>query len=371
MITVLITAALLYGLTWVTRITGLIENDSVWQAYSWAGSLLLTWLAWYQFQPINVSLAWGIFALLLFELGYNTSSSYLRSQSYVALTFSFAHLFYSNFNTPLAVGTFDPRLFLIVLMVPIYFWVYWRLHEKTGSNSGTERKLRIESLLAYLGTGTVAALARFELSGEMVVVGYAAMVLALLVITWLTELKTFLNQALIMLGVVAWRIVMHNFRNLRESFVSTLPASLWAIALLAAGIPIAFRLRSKGSKDEEASTAQNWITFLVRRPEQPLFFAAVVLMAALLAIKLPDMITLAWGIEGVIVFLLALIAKERSFRLTGFTLVVICVAKIAFWDAWRMSDPRARYLTFIGVGIVILLVSYLYARYKEALREYL
>ena len=173
---------------------------------------------------------------------------------------------------------------------------------------------------------------------------------------------------LVMLGMTAARLSMHNFRNLRDSFVSALPASLWAIGLLAAGIPIALRLRSK---EEQTSAAQKWVTFLARRPEQPLFFVTVILMAVLLAIQLPDMITLAWGIEGVVVFLLALAARQRSFRLTGFALVVICVAKIAGWDAWRMNDPRARYLTFIGVGIVILVVSYLYARYREALREYL
>jgi uncharacterized membrane protein len=94
-------------------------------------------------------------------------------------------------------------------------------------------------------------------------------------------------------------------------------------------------------------------------------------MAALLAIKLPDMITLAWGIEGIVVFLLALFAKERSFRLTGLALLILCVAKIAAWDAWRMNDPRARYLTLIGVGAILLIVSYLYARNREALREYL
>jgi hypothetical protein len=256
----------------------------------------------------------------------------------------------------------------MVLLVPIYFAVYWRLHVKTDIAGRAESKLRIEYLVACLGTATIAALARFEMPPEAVVAGYAAIVLALLVVAWWGRLEIFLYQMLVMLGITAVRLSMHNFRNLRESFVSPFSASLWAIGLLAAGIPIALQLRSK---EEQASTTRKWLTFLVRRPEQPLFFVTVILMSALLAIKLPDMITLAWGIEGVVVFLLALAARQRSFRLTGFALVVICVAKIAGWDAWHMNDPRVRYLTFIGVGIVILLVSYLYARYREALREYL
>lgn len=366
-ITVLITVAVLYGLTWLTRVSQLTENDRIWQAYSWAGSLLLSWLGWYQLQPISLSLAWGFFGLALFEIGYNARSAYLRAQAYVALVSSFAHLFYTNVNS-LPLKIFDPHLLLMVLLVPIYFAVYWRLHIKTEIAGRAESKLRIEYLLACLGTATIAAFAWFEMPAEAVVAGCAAIVLALLVVTWWKQLDIFLYQMLVMLGITAVRLSMHNFNDLRSSFMSALPGSLWAIGLLAAGIPIALRLRSK---EEQASTTKKWITFLVRRPEQPLFFVTVILMSVLLAIKLPDMITLALGIEGVVVFLLALAARQRSFRLTGFALVVICVAKIAAWDAWRMNDPRARYLTFIGVGIVILLVSYLYARYREALREYL
>jgi hypothetical protein len=368
LITVLITAAVLYCLGWLTNITGIIESDAIWRSYSWAGSLLLTWLAWYQLDPINVSLTWGVFGLLLFEIGYNKTSAYLRAQGYVALTLSFAHLFYSNFNTQLPGGIFDARIILIVLLVPVYFWAYWRLHAKTSIAASTESKLKIEYLLACLGTATIAALFRFEISLEKVVIGYSAIVLALLITAWLSRLEVFLYQALVMLGVTAFRLSMHNLRNLNSSIVSNLSSSIWAIGLLAAGIPFAFLVRSK---KEQEPTAQTWLTFLVRRPEQPLFFAAVILMAALLAIKLPDMITLALGIEGIVVFLLALFAKERSFRLTGLALLILCVAKIACWDAWRMNDPRARYLTLIGVGAILLVVSYLYARNREALREYL
>lgn len=365
--TVLITSALLYSFTRITNINGIIESHRIWQSYSWAGSLLLSWLAWYQLGALNVSLAWGVLGLVLFEVGYNSASAYLRAQGYIALVFSFAHLFYSNFNS-LPIPVLDAHLLLIVLLVPIYFAIFWRLHVKTDIAGKAESKLRIEYLLTCIGTATVAALARFEMPLERVVVGYALLLVVLLVVAWRTRLQIFLYLAVAMLGVTAFRLSMHNLRNLNSSIVSSLSSSIWAIALLAASIPIAFQLRSK---DAPPSAAPQWLNTFARRPEQPLFFVTVILMAALLAIKLPDMITLAWGIEGVVVFLLALAARERSFRLTGFGLVVICIAKIAVWDAWRMNDPRARYVTFIGVGIAILVISYLYARYREALREYL
>ena len=45
-------------------------------------------------------------------------------------------------------------------------------------------------------------------------------------------------------------------------------------------------------------------------------------------------------------------------------------AKILVVDVWRLN-PRDRYLTFIVLGAALLLVSFLYTRNREALRQYL
>jgi uncharacterized membrane protein len=110
---------------------------------------------------------------------------------------------------------------------------------------------------------------------------------------------------------------------------------------------------------------------VVRRPEQFLFFTGVGLLTVLLALEMRHgMVTLAWGVEGVAVFVLALWLGERSFRLTGLGLLLLCVGKILLVDVWRL-DPRDRYLTFIVLGTALLLVSFLYTRNREALRQYL
>lgn len=224
-------------------------------------------------------------------------------------------------------------------------------------------------LLACLGTATVASLIRFESAPEAVVIGYAAMVLALEGVAWFTGHEIFIFQALAMLGVAAFRIATHNFFYLHESFSSSFPSSIWAISLLAIGVPLSFLLRKR---EPRGTSAPGWTKFLFEHPEQPMFFVPVLLLTVLLALKMPGgMITLAWGIEGMVLFVLALLAKERSYRLTSVALLVLCLGKIVFWDVWQIDDPRARYLTLIGVGGLLLVVSYLYGRNREALREYL
>jgi uncharacterized membrane protein len=91
----------------------------------------------------------------------------------------------------------------------------------------------------------------------------------------------------------------------------------------------------------------------------------------MLALKMKTgMITVSWGIEAVLVFLFALAVKERSFRLTGLCLLLLCVGKIFVLDFWGLQ-LRDKYITLIVVGIALTFVSFLYTRYREAIRQYL
>ena len=110
---------------------------------------------------------------------------------------------------------------------------------------------------------------------------------------------------------------------------------------------------------------------LDRHPEQSSFSSPAFLLTVLLALEMRSgMVTVAWGVEAVAVFVFALWVSQRSFRLTGLGLLLLCVGKIVVVDIWGLT-PRDRYLTFIVLGTLLLFVSYLYSRYREALRQYL
>jgi hypothetical protein len=369
LISVALTAGSLYLLNWITDLAEIVGDTHISMAYSWAGSLLLSWLIWYQLPPIDVSLVWGIFGLALFMIGEWKSWSFLRLQAYVALGFSFAHIFYANFNVLSAPGAARPEVVTVVPLVAIYFFIYWQLHGKKSVVSPLENRIDVEDVLACLGTATVAALARFELPPDSVAIGYAVLVIAALLAARFTRLQVFIYQALALLGVTAFRVSMNNFYHLHETFGANLSSAIWTIAILAVGVPICLDIRRNGG---QTFTGPRWWTLLAKRSEQPMFFVPFVLMAVLLALKVDQgMITLAWGAQAVVVFVLALWAKERSFRLAGLILLLLCAAKIILWDVWQVSDLTARYLTLIGVGSLILVVSYLISRNREALREYL
>jgi uncharacterized membrane protein len=117
--------------------------------------------------------------------------------------------------------------------------------------------------------------------------------------------------------------------------------------------------------------ANRWMGAVVRHPEQFIFFTPFLLLTLMLALKMrAGMVTVAWGLEGVAIVLVALALNERSYRLTGLALLLVCVGKILVMDAWGLA-PRDRYITFIILGMALLLVSFLYTKYRDAIRQLL
>jgi hypothetical protein len=171
--------------------------------------------------------------------------------------------------------------------------------------------------------------------------------------------------------VAAFRISMTNLSDMRNAVTSDQQlvwSTVTAILVLLAGVVLAFPLRvPKG----ETETRQKWITFLIDHPEQPMFFVPVILMGVFLFIRMPDRLALGWAIEGVTIFVLALLAKERSFRLTGLGLLMICFVMTIWNLVFRTTNAQTRWLTFIVLGVIFLAVSFLYGRFRDTLREFL
>jgi uncharacterized membrane protein len=84
----------------------------------------------------------------------------------------------------------------------------------------------------------------------------------------------------------------------------------------------------------------------------------------------PGQLTLGWSLLGLAAFVFALPLGERSFRLSGLALMLLCVAKVLLMDVWTYG-PTDRYITLIVTGATLTVVSFLYARLRDFLRKYL
>jgi uncharacterized membrane protein len=82
------------------------------------------------------------------------------------------------------------------------------------------------------------------------------------------------------------------------------------------------------------------------------------------------MLTLSWGLEGIALLSAGFVVRERMLRLAGLALLLGCIGKLFAYDL-RSLETFFRILSFIGLGLILLAVSWIYTRFKEQLRRYL
>lgn len=366
LITVSIVVAALYCLARWVRMPKSLEDSDARHAYSWVGSGFAAWLLWCELQPISVAPGLGVFALLLFEIGAWRGQKQLRLQAYALLAASFLRIFLVNLSAATLPGDIiSPRIYTVIPLTLIYFYVWARL-----SRPGTQPEFgrwSASNLMAYFGTGSLVALLYYQLAPQWIIAGWALAVVALMAAALVLDQEVFLEQTALLTAGIAVRGVAHNIFG-ASYFTSGGWNGKFSVlsltsALLFASLPMAFRIRNRYRGRPRGSFISHHLG--ARRPDQILFFAPLLLIVTTIAVKMdPGMVTLAWAIVGLAVILLGLVASQRSYRLAGLTLLVLCIAKIVFRDAWLL-DERSRYITFIVLGGALILVSALYSKFRD------
>lgn len=349
-------------------------------AYSWAASTLGSWLLWYELSPLSVTVGWAAFGLILFEYGLLRKIPQFRYQAYVAFVAAFIRIFFVNLTAGEPGEFWGPRMYTILPLVLIFFFVYAQLPGAAASGEDSEaiardRALHVDVLLAYLGTSAIVALLRFQIAPEWVVTAWAALLLLLFAIAWWLDQEMFLYQGMLLTLLTFVRAVMHNLFGSSYFAEGDWKGRYVVVGVTAAlmllSLAFAYPLRRRYSHSDNKNGLLRIFLAIARRPEQMQFFAPVVLLSLMLAIKMrAGMVTVSWGVEGLLIIVLALAIKERSFRLTGLGLLLLCVGKIMAMDVWHLQ-PRDRYITLIIVGAALLLVSYMYSRYRETISQFL
>jgi uncharacterized membrane protein len=97
--------------------------------------------------------------------------------------------------------------------------------------------------------------------------------------------------------------------------------------------------------------------------------------SGLLAILLFDqvsggLLTVSWGLQGLLLLAAGFPLRERILRLQGLTLFLFCILKLFIYDL-RHLETMHRILSFIALGLMLLAVSWVYTRFRERIRRFL
>lgn len=369
-------AALVYLATHRRTRSYLLPAAAIAPAYSTVAAAYLALQFWYHLEPVSVAVAWGVFGLILFELSYLLKRNYLRRQGYAILAAAFVRIFFANLGLP---G--HASLYTVLPLIAAFAWVYERIHADDSTSRSNDIASQLSAWCSLVAAGT---LVYFELRPSWIILAWTLFAIALLALACALKRTIFIAQSLVVLLAVALRGILYHLFSptpLAERFSSSrtfIIAGTSAMLLLA--LPLAFHLRryfhdhhhdteqAKGKALEPQIPA---MLALLHHPEQPFFFVPLTLITLLLYAEFSGGgITISWVILGLITFLFALLVKERPYRLSGLGLLLLGVAKVLAWDVWHVS-PTDRYLTLIIMGAALLLVSFLYSRFRETLLNFL
>ena len=103
--------------------------------------------------------------------------------------------------------------------------------------------------------------------------------------------------------------------------------------------------------------------------------AHAVLGAALVAVLLFHQVSgkalsIAWTVEGGVLFLAGLFVRQRVHRLLGLGLIVGCIVKVLAYDL-RDVETLWRAVSLVVLGVFLVGSALLYARFHDRLRDYL
>jgi len=90
------------------------------------------------------------------------------------------------------------------------------------------------------------------------------------------------------------------------------------------------------------------------------------------AIGLTDgfFLTMTWAGLALAVFLAGIILRERFYRWFGLGVLAAAVGRVVIVEVWK-QETVYRILTFMALGVALLVVGFLYNKYEEKIRQWL
>lgn len=348
------------------------EGDGVRDLSAAGSTALVGILIWQLLPPPVVAIGWAVMGLLLLDLGFGLSVASLRAYGHIALGLMLGRLMMANLTSADTTYGISHRLLTMVPVIGLlYFLTNWlKGLEEAGETKAWERGFS----RAYVWAGTLVAvlLVAFEFGRTEATAGWALLALGLVTLglRWKNRDLWWQSYLIAILTFVrSWVTDFYIPASLagpmgRVTTAATVIASFYVAQLLSPDRYVD-RVLLSGTGFGEL------LKRLERHARTTFSVMATVLLAKLLFHELSSgFLTIGWSVQGAVLLGSGFVFGDRILRRSGLLLLAICTTKAFAYD-FRVLDTFSRILSFIMLGIVLLVTSWVYARYGERLRRYL
>jgi len=81
-------------------------------------------------------------------------------------------------------------------------------------------------------------------------------------------------------------------------------------------------------------------------------------------------LTASWSLLALALFTAGIALRERMYRWMGLGILACALGRVMIVDVWKL-ETIYRILSFMALGIVLLVLGFIYNKYQEKLREWL
>jgi uncharacterized membrane protein len=81
-------------------------------------------------------------------------------------------------------------------------------------------------------------------------------------------------------------------------------------------------------------------------------------------------LTASWSLLALMFFASGIVLRERMYRWLGLALLACALGRIVLFDVWKF-ETLYRILSFMALGIVLLVLGFVYSRYQDKIRQWL
>jgi uncharacterized membrane protein len=310
-----------------------------------AAAVFAALAAWLALPDVGVAMAWSAIGLAAVEL----APAEWRWIGRGALAAAFGRLFFANFTNGGETLGVSHRALSVVPVAAAQLAAWLRLRDRAS---------------LWMATGAVFVLLRFEMGHMPAAMGWAAMAVALLAAGSRCGVADWTLQGGLVAILAALRCWTANFQS-PELFGD--PSMRW----MAGSFVIAVFYAARALPLDRVWPAEpRWLERLPA-PAASLSLVATALLTALLYQEVSgSVLTMVWGIEGLALLAAGFPLRDRALRLPGLALLLFCIGKLFVFDL-RNLETMYRILSFVALGVILLGVSWMYARFRTRIKELL
>lgn len=81
-------------------------------------------------------------------------------------------------------------------------------------------------------------------------------------------------------------------------------------------------------------------------------------------------LTASWSALALILFTCGMVLRERMYRWLGLGVLACALGRVFIFDVWKL-ETLYRILSFLALGIVLLVLGFIYNKYQEKIKEWL